>query len=85
VDPVSRLEFWEIILNMKSEGMTVLISTAYMDEGEKCDRLLLMHESRVLDIASPAELRSGFATLEEAMIRRIQEKNSKLAEDRFAF
>jgi len=84
VDPVSRQEFWEIILKMKVEGMTVVVSTAYMDEGEKCDRLLLMHESRVLDIASPGELRSGFATLEEAMIHRIQEKDRKLAEDRFA-
>ncbi len=39
VDPVSRHEFWEILGNMKQEGMTILVSTAYLDEGEKCDQL----------------------------------------------
>ena len=43
VDPVSRQEFWEILTEMRQQGMTILVSTAYLDEGEKCDRLLLMH------------------------------------------
>ena len=38
VDPVSRHEFWEILGNMKKEGMTIIVSTAYLDEGERCDR-----------------------------------------------
>ena len=44
VDPVSRQEFWQILAEMKQAGMTILVSTAYLDEGERCDRLLLMHE-----------------------------------------
>ena len=43
VDPVSRQEFWQILAEMKQAGMTILVSTAYLDEGERCDRLLLMH------------------------------------------
>src|SRR5512137_2206030 len=45
VDPVSRHEFWEILGSMKEEGMTILVSTAYLDEGERCDQLALMHSS----------------------------------------
>lgn len=83
VDPVSRQEFWEILMEMKREGMTILVSTAYLDEGEKCDRLALMHRSRILDLASPEEIRSSFPNLEEAMIRRIQDVDQTIMDDRF--
>lgn len=72
VDPVSRREFWDILAEMRKQGMTILVATAYLDEGEKCDRLILMHESEILDEASPSELRQNFPSLEEAMIHRIQ-------------
>jgi ABC-2 type transport system ATP-binding protein len=72
VDPVSRQEFWDILSQMRDEGMTILVSTAYLDEGEKCNRLALMHQSRILDLAAPAEIRASFPNLEEAMIQRIQ-------------
>ena len=72
VDPVSREEFWDILAEMKQEGMSILVSTAYMDEGQKCEMLILMHNSHVLDIATPREIQSGFPDLEEAMISRIQ-------------
>ncbi len=72
VDPVSRREFWDILAEMRKQGMTILVATAYLDEGEKCDRLILMHESEILDEASPSELRQNFPNLEEAMIHRIQ-------------
>lgn len=71
VDPVSRSEFWEILLQMRGMGKTILVSTAYLDEGEKCDRLLLLHEGRMLADAPPREIRGGHADLEEAMVRRI--------------
>ncbi len=83
VDPVSRQEFWEILAEMKRGGMTILVSTAYLDEGEKCDRLALMHRSRILDLASPADIRSSFPNLEEAMVQRIQEVDRELIHDRF--
>jgi len=83
VDPVSRQEFWDILLEMKREGMTIVVSTAYLDEGEKCDRLALMHRARLLQVAGPGEVRASFANLEEAMIRRIQAVDEEVANDRF--
>ena len=72
VDPVSRQEFWGILERMKRQNMTILVSTAYMDEGEKCDRLILMHRSRILDDATPQEMRERFSDLEQAIIHRIE-------------
>jgi len=83
VDPVSRQEFWEILDQMRADGMTIMVSTAYLDEGEKCDRLALMHRSRVLDIAAPQEIRGHYASLEEAMIKRIQEVDEEIVHDSF--
>jgi ABC-2 type transport system ATP-binding protein len=83
VDPVSRQEFWQILAEMKQAGMTILVSTAYLDEGERCDRLLLMHNGRILADAAPAEVRAEFASLEAAMIHRIQAVDQTLSEDSF--
>ena len=83
VDPVSRQEFWEILGKMRAEGMTILVSTAYLDEGERCDRLGLMHRAELLETASPAEIRAPFENLEEAIIRRIRQADRELAQDAF--
>jgi len=83
VDPVSRQEFWQILAEMKQAGMTILVSTAYLDEGERCDRLLLMHNARILADATPAEVRAEYANLEEAMIQRIRAVDAALTEDAF--
>lgn len=83
VDPISRQEFWEMLLEMKRQGMTILVSTAYLDEGEKCDRLILMHRSRVLAESSPEEIRADYSSLEEAMIRRIEEVDEELVNDAY--
>jgi ABC-2 type transport system ATP-binding protein len=83
VDPVSRQEFWEILLEMRRSGMTIVVSTAYLDEGEKCDRLALMHNSRILAEGSPGEIRSSYASLEEAMIRRIEGIDGETARQTF--
>jgi len=85
VDPVSRHEFWNILGSMKREGMTILVSTAYLDEGEKCDQLGLMHNAVLLQTAPPAAIRGRLATLEEAIIERIQEVDQELAHDSFHF
>ena len=85
VDPVSRREFWEILDNMKQEGMTILVSTAYLDEGEKCDQVALMHHSVILDLKTPAAMRDNFPNLEEAIIERIKEVDKELAHDAFQF
>jgi ABC-2 type transport system ATP-binding protein len=85
VDPVSRREFWEILGNMKQEGMTILVSTAYLDEGELCDQLALMHQSVILEATTPDVMRGDFETLEEAIIAKIKEVDKELAHDTFQF
>jgi ABC-2 type transport system ATP-binding protein len=84
VDPVSRQEFWDILTQMKGEGMTIVISTSYIDEGEKCDQVGLLHRSRLLAWASPAEIQSSFASLEEAIIQRIGAVDRELVDDKFS-
>jgi ABC-2 type transport system ATP-binding protein len=83
VDPVSRAEFWDILCQMRSGGMTILLSTAYLDEGEKCDSIGLLHRAQLLDKAPPAEIRSSFINLEEAIIARIQAVDEELVHDTF--
>ena len=83
VDPVSRQEFWDILTQMKAEGMTVVIATAYIEEGEKCDQLGLLHRSRLLAWGAPAEIKASSATLEEAIIQRIGEVDRELIDDKF--
>ena len=85
VDPVSRREFWEILESMKKEGMTVLVSTAYLDEGELCDELALMHRAVIITAAGPNKMRGDFENLEEAMIARIQEVDKDIEHDTFRF
>ncbi|HVC11325.1 MAG TPA: ATP-binding cassette domain-containing protein, partial [Burkholderiales bacterium] len=57
VDPVSRRELWEIVYRLvKSEGMSVLLSTAYLDEAERCDEVVLLHEGETLAQGAPGAL-----------------------------
>ncbi|MBN2687242.1 MAG: ABC transporter ATP-binding protein [Deltaproteobacteria bacterium] len=85
VDPVSRREFWDILFQMKEQGMTIVISTAYLDEGEKCDNLALIHRSRLIDSNIPEEIKGEFPSLEEALIHRIQQEDEALIHDNFKF
>jgi ABC-2 type transport system ATP-binding protein len=83
VDPVSRQEFWGILTQMRHDGMTILVSTAYLDEGEKCDALGLIHKAELLVSDTPSAVRAGHAGLEEAMIARILDKDASAARDTF--
>lgn len=56
VDPISRRDLWLIIHEMVAAGTTVIASTAYLDEAERCDRVLLLHQGRGLGIAPPGAL-----------------------------
>jgi len=58
VDPVSRREFWHILYSLRSEGVSILISTAYLDEAERCHRLALLHRGRMLYCDTPSGLKS---------------------------
>ncbi len=56
VDPVTRREFWRLLADLVSEGLTLLIATPYLDEAERCTRVLLMHEGAVLADSRPKEI-----------------------------
>ncbi len=60
VDPVSRQEFWEILHELRKEGVAILVSTAYMDEAMQCDRVGLMYKGRMLAMDTPQKLLSTF-------------------------
>jgi ABC-2 type transport system ATP-binding protein len=57
VDPVSRREFWDLIVGFADEGTTVMVTTHYMDEAEHCNRLALIYGGRIVASGSPAELK----------------------------
>ncbi len=59
VDPVSRREFWDALVQLSSQGITILLATPYLDEAERCHRVALMHEGRIHQTGTPAELRRG--------------------------
>lgn len=61
VDPVSRREFWQILLRLRDEGVAILVSTPYMDEAEKCDQLGMIAGGRLLVEGRPGDLREGFS------------------------
>jgi ABC-2 type transport system ATP-binding protein len=58
VDPVSRRDFWKILYSLLAEGVAILTSTAYLDEAERCHRVALLHEGRLLFCDTPALLKS---------------------------
>jgi ABC-2 type transport system ATP-binding protein len=70
LDPVLRKEFWDHFHRWASEGATLVVSSHVMDEAERCDRLLLLRDGRVLSTGSPRELleRTGSAKMEDAFL-----------------
>ncbi|MBL0356098.1 MAG: ABC transporter ATP-binding protein [Chitinophagaceae bacterium] len=60
VDAVSRKEFWEMLKRLKQQGITILVSTPYMDEASLCDRVVLMQDGHVLSINTPQQIVNNF-------------------------
>lgn len=58
VDPVSRREFWKILYDLLTEGITIIVSTAYLDEAERCGRVALMHNGSFISTGEPARIKS---------------------------
>ena len=76
VDPVARDGFWNLLTELsRDDGVTIFISTHFMNEAERCDRISLMHAGRVLAIGAPGHLvaESGRDTLEETFIAHLEE------------
>ena len=59
VDPLSRRHFWDLIYDMADHGVTVFVTTHYMEEAEYCDRIALIYNSRIIAAGSPQELKTG--------------------------
>ncbi len=57
VDPVSRREFWDMLIRLKTRGITILVSTPYMDEANLCNRIALIQKGTILETGTPAEIR----------------------------
>lgn len=60
VDAVSRSEFWDMLAELKSKGISMLVSTPYMDEASRCDRIALINEGHILGIDTPQGIVAGF-------------------------
>jgi ABC-2 type transport system ATP-binding protein len=58
VDPVSRRDFWRILYQLVREGVTIFVSTAYLDEAERCNRLALLHQGRLLGLGTPDDVKA---------------------------
>jgi len=69
VDPVSRREFWKLLSQFLAQGITIVMSTPYLDEAERCTRIVLLHEGQVLALDEPGALRSSLpGTLLEVLV-----------------
>ena len=77
VDAVSRSEFWDMLAGLKQYGISILVSTPYMDEAGRCDRIALINEGKVLKIDTPENIKDKGATLEDTFIRLIEDEKGK--------
>jgi ABC-2 type transport system ATP-binding protein len=75
VDPVSRRDFWAILYQLLKDGITIFMTTAYLDEAERCNRVGLMHKGKLIRCATPEIMKrdTGTATLEAAFVKTIHE------------
>lgn len=62
VDPITRRQFWELIYDASARGITVFVTTHYMDEAEYCDRVTIMHEGKIVALDSPQKLKEQYNT-----------------------
>lgn len=71
VDPITRRQFWEMIYESASAGITVFVTTHYMDEAEYCDRISIMNEGRIVALDTPENLKRKYEaeTVEEVFIK----------------
>lgn len=76
VDPVSRRDFWQILYSLLGEGVAIVMSTAYLDEAERCHRVALLHQGRILFSDTPSELKKHLRGAVVAVVslspRRVQ-------------
>lgn len=78
VDPITRRQFWEMIYETAARGITVFVTTHYMDEAEYCDRVSIMSEGKIVAIDTPAKLKEQYdaKTVEEVFIKIARPANN---------
>ena len=85
VDPVSRRDFWKILAELKKEGITIVLTTPYLDEAERCSRVALMDQGKILDLDTPENLKARrIGEIVEIITSEIR-KSYKLIKERFDF
>jgi ABC-2 type transport system ATP-binding protein len=85
VDPLSRRRFWALIDQMSGEGVTIIVTTHYLDEAERCDRIALMHLGRLVALGTVPALKEVFAgrALLEVACPRFLEAQERLEQEDF--
>jgi len=85
VDPLSRRRFWNLIDTMAGEGVTIIVTTHYLDEAERCDRIALLHAGRLVALGTVRELKEVFAgrALLEVSCPRFLEAQERLEQEGF--
>jgi ABC-2 type transport system ATP-binding protein len=83
VDPISRRRFWTLIDEMSGEGVTLIVTTHYLDEAERCDRIALMHQGRLLGLGTVPEMKNVFAgrAILEVLCPRFLEAQERLEKE----
>jgi ABC-2 type transport system ATP-binding protein len=82
VDPVSRREFWKLLSQFLASGITIVMSTPYLDEAERCARIVLLHEGQVLALDQPGRLRTSLTgSLFEIMVPEPRTAKDVLADE----
>ena len=79
VDVITRRDFWNHITSLAKKGVTILVTTHFMDEAEYCDRISLFYKGETIALGTPEELKqkAGTNTMEETFIRLIKESEAK--------
>ena len=78
VDPIFRRRFWEILYELAEGGVTVFVTTHYMDEAEYCDRISIMHRGKIVEVGEPFDIveKHGAENLESAFIDLISDEGA---------
>ncbi|MDR1885466.1 MAG: ATP-binding cassette domain-containing protein [Synergistaceae bacterium] len=82
IDPLARRAFWRSITSLAASGMTVIVTTHFMEEAEYCDRIVILDSGSILAIGTPGEVREGTGgapTMDEAFIRIVEDSRGRNA------
>lgn len=85
VDPISRRDFWKILANLKNDGITIVLTTPYLDEAERCTRVAFMNEGEILDVGTPSELKAKIKGEVLELVSTDIKKSERILKDNFDF